>query len=301
MGRRKIEIQKIDDRRQRSVTFSRRRNGLVKKAHELSVLCECEVALLVVDKSKRFHMFCSSDLDSIISYYKDENIQKLNVKVPSGEILGDDDDVDESSLVTDMDVSPVPDASFADGSNTRVKREETRRSSTGQELKITRKCHSKVMVEKIRPQKRKSSGATELASSFLNLNTELHSSKSSNPSAKNSTNHTASTVPPSTGPLAPNTTTTVTTMAVPHTDISPPRSANHVRSFKLEDGPKVTTETELNNKFLQIGAWFDHIQKNIKTDDDCEVPFDFNNPDIGHWSDSAKTYPTLNFNNLLNC
>ncbi|KAL5110562.1 Myocyte-specific enhancer factor 2C [Taenia crassiceps] len=40
MGRKKIEIKRIDDERNRQVTFTKRKLGLMKKAYELSVLCD---------------------------------------------------------------------------------------------------------------------------------------------------------------------------------------------------------------------------------------------------------------------
>lgn len=48
MGRKKIDITTIKDPRLRQVTYSRRRNGLLKKARELAILCDCHVALTVV-------------------------------------------------------------------------------------------------------------------------------------------------------------------------------------------------------------------------------------------------------------
>ena len=52
MGRRKIAIQKIKDQRRRTVTFNRRRLGLMKKAYELSVLCNCDVTLIITQHSQ---------------------------------------------------------------------------------------------------------------------------------------------------------------------------------------------------------------------------------------------------------
>ncbi|KAF2292955.1 hypothetical protein GH714_034261 [Hevea brasiliensis] len=47
MAREKIQIKKIDNATARQVTFSKRRRGLFKKAEELSVLCDADVALIV--------------------------------------------------------------------------------------------------------------------------------------------------------------------------------------------------------------------------------------------------------------
>jgi hypothetical protein len=53
MGRKKIKITKILDERSRAATFAKRKNGLLKKAIELSILCDCEIALVV------FNQVCS--------------------------------------------------------------------------------------------------------------------------------------------------------------------------------------------------------------------------------------------------
>ena len=41
------------------VTFKKRRNGLIKKAYELSILCGCQVALVIFDsKACDMIIFC---------------------------------------------------------------------------------------------------------------------------------------------------------------------------------------------------------------------------------------------------
>ncbi|GJD06588.1 Myocyte-specific enhancer factor 2A [Galdieria sulphuraria] len=42
MGRNKVNIKRIEDSRSRQVTFTKRKAGLIKKAFELSVLCDCD-------------------------------------------------------------------------------------------------------------------------------------------------------------------------------------------------------------------------------------------------------------------
>ncbi|XP_063948307.1 MADS-box protein AGL71 [Daucus carota subsp. sativus] len=54
MGRVKREIKKIENVTSRQITFSKRRRGLVKKAHELSVLCDVDVALIIFSPTGRF-------------------------------------------------------------------------------------------------------------------------------------------------------------------------------------------------------------------------------------------------------
>ncbi|KAJ4834784.1 hypothetical protein Tsubulata_002202 [Turnera subulata] len=42
MGRKKVELKRIEKKSYRDVTFSKRRNGLFKKAQDLSVLCDAQ-------------------------------------------------------------------------------------------------------------------------------------------------------------------------------------------------------------------------------------------------------------------
>ncbi|KAJ3045238.1 hypothetical protein HDV00_011110 [Rhizophlyctis rosea] len=72
MGRRKIHIKKIEADRQRCITLSRRRAGLFKKAHELSVLCACEVMVIVFDSRDSCHTFASTqDTSALLQRYAD--------------------------------------------------------------------------------------------------------------------------------------------------------------------------------------------------------------------------------------
>ncbi|KAL8494526.1 hypothetical protein ACS0TY_025367 [Phlomoides rotata] len=57
MGRVKLQIKKIENTTNRQVTFSKRRNGLIKKAYELSVLCDVDVALIMFSPSGRISIF----------------------------------------------------------------------------------------------------------------------------------------------------------------------------------------------------------------------------------------------------
>ncbi|CAN6874067.1 unnamed protein product [Brassica oleracea var. botrytis] len=61
MGRKKLEIKPIENKSSRQVTFSKRRNGLIEKARQLSVLCDASVALLVVSASRKLYSFSSGD------------------------------------------------------------------------------------------------------------------------------------------------------------------------------------------------------------------------------------------------
>jgi len=88
MGRRKIEIKAIKDDRNRSVyvvylacacrgptltlgsTFLKRKGGLFKKAHELSVLCSVDVAVIIFGHNKKLYEFSSGDINDTIGRYQ---------------------------------------------------------------------------------------------------------------------------------------------------------------------------------------------------------------------------------------
>ncbi|TQD81673.1 hypothetical protein C1H46_032769 [Malus baccata] len=61
MVRGKIEMKRIENATSRQVTFSKRRNGLLKKAYELSVLCDAEVAVIIFSQKDRLYEFSSSE------------------------------------------------------------------------------------------------------------------------------------------------------------------------------------------------------------------------------------------------
>ncbi|KAH7668581.1 STAT transcription factor DNA-binding N-terminal protein [Dioscorea alata] len=80
MGRGKTEMRRIENATSRQVTFSKRRNGLLKKAFELSVLCDAEVALIVFSPRGKLYEFASSSMQETINRYmahsKNTNIEK---------------------------------------------------------------------------------------------------------------------------------------------------------------------------------------------------------------------------------
>ena len=73
-GRGKIEIKRIENTTNRQVTFCKRRNGLLKKAYELSVLCDAEVALIVFSSRGRLYEYANNR-------YGDANVISLNISV----------------------------------------------------------------------------------------------------------------------------------------------------------------------------------------------------------------------------
>ncbi|NXO46177.1 MEF2B factor, partial [Locustella ochotensis] len=69
MGRKKIQISRILDQRNRQVTFTKRKFGLMKKAYELSVLCDCEIALIIFNSTNRLFQYASTDMDRVLLKY----------------------------------------------------------------------------------------------------------------------------------------------------------------------------------------------------------------------------------------
>ncbi|AET04353.1 putative transcription factor MADS-MIKC family [Medicago truncatula] len=70
IGRGKIEIKRIENTTNRQVTFCKRRNGLLKKAYELSVLCDAEVALIVFSTRGRLYEYANNSVKASIERYK---------------------------------------------------------------------------------------------------------------------------------------------------------------------------------------------------------------------------------------
>ncbi|WVZ20010.1 hypothetical protein V8G54_007332, partial [Vigna mungo] len=59
MGRGKIEIKRIENSSNRQVTYSKRKNGILKKAKEISVLCDAQVSLIIFGASGKMHEYIS--------------------------------------------------------------------------------------------------------------------------------------------------------------------------------------------------------------------------------------------------
>ncbi|KAM5557217.1 hypothetical protein ABKV19_024552 [Rosa sericea] len=71
MGRGKVELKRIENKINRQVTFSKRRLGLFKKAQELSVLCDAQVALIVSSsRGKVFDFASTNDVNEILNRYR---------------------------------------------------------------------------------------------------------------------------------------------------------------------------------------------------------------------------------------
>uniref|UniRef100_A0A804RBI0 Uncharacterized protein n=1 Tax=Zea mays TaxID=4577 RepID=A0A804RBI0_MAIZE len=83
MGRGKVELKRIENKISRQVTFAKRRNGLLKKAYELSLLCDAEVALIIFSGRGRLFEFSSSScMYKTLERYRSSNYSTQEVKAP---------------------------------------------------------------------------------------------------------------------------------------------------------------------------------------------------------------------------
>ncbi|KAJ1026314.1 hypothetical protein NDA16_002401 [Ustilago loliicola] len=104
MGRKKIKIQPIKEDRNRSVTYLKRKAGLFKKAHELAVLTDSQVAVIVFGHNGKLAEFCSTDIDLLLLRYTEyEGAAErkgpqhyLNLDKDSDDNDGDDADNDDN-------------------------------------------------------------------------------------------------------------------------------------------------------------------------------------------------------------
>ncbi|XP_015899344.3 agamous-like MADS-box protein MADS3 isoform X2 [Ziziphus jujuba] len=70
MGRGRVELKRIENKINRQVTFSKRRNGLLKKAYELSVLCDAEVALIIFSSRGKLYEFGNAGIPKTLERYQ---------------------------------------------------------------------------------------------------------------------------------------------------------------------------------------------------------------------------------------
>ncbi|KAL7129711.1 hypothetical protein ABFS83_13G086500 [Erythranthe nasuta] len=67
MGRRKIEIKKIEKKSSLQVTFTKRRMGLFRKASELSILCGAEIAILVQSPADKIFSYGHPSVEALVN------------------------------------------------------------------------------------------------------------------------------------------------------------------------------------------------------------------------------------------
>ncbi|XP_031379226.1 MADS-box protein SVP-like isoform X3 [Punica granatum] len=88
MTRKRIEIKKIENLSARQVTFTKRRRGLIKKAHQLSTLCDAEIALIIFSSTGKLFEFSSSSIEQVIERHI--NLQSEKRLNPSSQQRVDD-------------------------------------------------------------------------------------------------------------------------------------------------------------------------------------------------------------------
>jgi len=83
MGRRKITIRQITDPKLRHITFNKRKNGLIKKAAELSMLCNINMLLVFEDGAGNLVQFSKNKISSVNAFLQEckyTNLIELTAK-----------------------------------------------------------------------------------------------------------------------------------------------------------------------------------------------------------------------------
>ncbi|XP_059069595.1 MADS-box protein AGL24 [Cryptomeria japonica] len=80
MGRERIKLKKIEKVRARHVTSSKRRKGLIKKAKEVSVLCDADVGLITFSATGRLFEYSTSSMKMILKKYSETFTGILNIE-----------------------------------------------------------------------------------------------------------------------------------------------------------------------------------------------------------------------------
>ncbi|XP_038893813.1 agamous-like MADS-box protein AGL29 [Benincasa hispida] len=79
MGRRKIDMKMVKDRGCRQVTFSKRRNGLFKKANDLATLCGLEIAIVVFSPGGKAFSFGNPNVEDVIDRYLNREPEAIRI------------------------------------------------------------------------------------------------------------------------------------------------------------------------------------------------------------------------------
>ncbi|XP_023767094.1 truncated transcription factor CAULIFLOWER A isoform X2 [Lactuca sativa] len=89
MGRGRVTLKRIENKINRQVTFSKRRSGLLKKAHEISVLCDADVGLIIFSTKGKLCEFASdASMESILERYERHSYEERNNTTTDEESIG---------------------------------------------------------------------------------------------------------------------------------------------------------------------------------------------------------------------
>ncbi|XP_075491962.1 agamous-like MADS-box protein AGL8 homolog isoform X2 [Primulina tabacum] len=84
MGRGRVQLKRIENKINRQVTFSKRRSGLLKKANEISVLCDADVGLIVFStKGKLSEYATDSCMERILERYEQYSYAERKLTSPN--------------------------------------------------------------------------------------------------------------------------------------------------------------------------------------------------------------------------
>ncbi|KAK1400631.1 K-box region and MADS-box transcription factor family protein [Heracleum sosnowskyi] len=87
MARRSVEIKKIEDRSKRQVTFTKRRQGLFKKAGELHSKCNADVAVIAFSLAGNAYAFGDPSVSSLLDRYNKAVEVSPDIEIPvAGEV-----------------------------------------------------------------------------------------------------------------------------------------------------------------------------------------------------------------------
>lgn len=86
-GRRKIEIKKIENKDSMYTTFTKRRNGLFRKARKLAALSGADIAAIVFSPKDKLYAYGQPSVNSVVDRFLGEQEQPLHSR-DSGDFLG---------------------------------------------------------------------------------------------------------------------------------------------------------------------------------------------------------------------
>jgi hypothetical protein len=84
-GRVKIKMEYIGNKLRRYTTFSKRKTGIMKKAHELSTLTGTQVMLLVASETGHVYAFATNKLKPLIAGEPGKSLIQSCLNAPDGE------------------------------------------------------------------------------------------------------------------------------------------------------------------------------------------------------------------------